>query len=107
MITYTYKVNRLICSQTDPLRPNFVSSAEFLITGVDDIDNISSSIVSVLGFHIGETFIPFNELREIDVISWIELHPAINLIRTKVDELIRDTRLPLILEKPLPWVTPT
>lgn len=72
MISYTYKIKNLSVSTRIPETPDLVTHLLMLVTATDDTDNISVELTCTIHLLPSDTFIPYSELTEETVLSWID-----------------------------------
>jgi hypothetical protein len=111
MINYTFEISNLSTTDQYIEKPNMVTGIMLMFTGIDDTDNISGTMYSVLGLTPNEgEFIPFENLTDEIVRSWIdENDPRIERLREMVSSTIQQKRdatriLPATDMKTPPWV---
>lgn len=113
MITYTWKITGLKIKDVDTTRPSAVVQTYWKKTGVDENGN-EGVFSGATPFTVDPTdesgpFIPFNELSEDDIISWIKSIVVGNYeehVNSKIAEQIEQKISP-VTEGKLPWLTDT
>lgn len=69
-ISFKWSVSKLRVIPQQGDKSNVVSVVEWLVEGIDDVNNISNSISGIRSFVVGDTFTPFEQLTEQQVLDW-------------------------------------
>jgi hypothetical protein len=102
-ITYNWSVSKL---QTRPQIENLndvVVYAEWKLTASEN--GVEVERIGIESFDLStEGFVPFNQLTEQQVLSWINKNVNKELAESMLAEVLEKNLNPPIIEKALPWV---
>jgi hypothetical protein len=104
MITFTWSVTKINCISNQNGNANVVKDVYVVCTGVDGEHTFS--ITGCYGLEYNEdSFIPYNELTEEQVLGWVWDSGCINkeAIESAIDQKIQEIIDPPIVSLPLPW----
>ena len=94
----------MLCNQQDLQRPDNVVSLQLSIKGIDNVDGISSEMGSMILLSNGPAvFIPFEDLTEAQVNTWVETSAQYNEAKEYITQNIVHTRNPPVIERMPPW----
>lgn len=105
MITFKIKIKSM-STVIEPI-PNYIVGVVFIVTGT--LDSITSSVESFVNFNIDTTqtnIVPYSELTEEQVLSWINPNIIESLqfcVESQIDAILNPPIVPEIT--PLPWAT--
>lgn len=104
MNSYSYVIDQLMASNQNPERPRTVARA-FVSVTVTGPDQASLTMTTFFDFVSSDTFVPYDELTEEMVRSWIDAQTTRwDELHTQLDELLENQRSSSVLENPpLPW----
>ena len=69
-ISFKWSVSKLRVIPQQGDKSNVVSVVEWLVEGTDDVNNITASSCGIRSFVLGDTFTPFDQLTEQQVLDW-------------------------------------
>jgi hypothetical protein len=69
-ISFKWSVSKLRVIPQQGDKVNVVSVVEWLVQGTDEVNNITSSSCGIRSFVLGDSFTPFNQLTEEQVLEW-------------------------------------
>lgn len=105
--TYTWHIDRMSTLQ-EP-QPNYVVEVAWTVTGTDGQYNPSCGNFTTLTTSQNSTFIPYENLTEADVISWVQAAlgtAGVAEVEAKIQLAIDRQITPLTVtpqDTPLPW----
>jgi hypothetical protein len=104
--TYSWVIVQLDCSTNIPEVQDYVVTAHWRY-GISN-GSISTDMYGSTGFSINPkkpNFIPFEDLTENDVISWLEDSLDVPSMQSTLDTQLENIINPPIIVLPLPWVS--
>lgn len=109
-LEYAYKVTAVrVVAQGD--LPDVVREVEVNITGTDGAASFTLPATLQLTEASAETFTPFVELTEAQILAWVEAAPALEPVKAHVALVVaKEVERLSMQQKPLPWApapTPT
>ena len=69
-ISFKWSVSKLRVIPQQGDKTNVVSVVEWLVQGTDEVNNITSSSCGIRSFVLGDSFTPFDQLTEQQVLGW-------------------------------------
>lgn len=69
-ISFKWSISKLRVIPQQNNKSNVVCEAEWLVSGTDDVNNITKAMSGLRGFVLGDTFTPFDQLTEEKVLEW-------------------------------------
>lgn len=105
MNQYNIEILELTCDQSNLQFPDLVVAVHFKVTALnEDLSRKAEYFGNAILSEPENNFVPFAELTESTVISWVENAVDIQAIKQELD--IRLTNPPPeFIQKPLPWAT--
>jgi len=111
---YTWSVNSVKVNPSLNGEANVVLSVFYKVTGTDGINTTSLDFEQDLPYVASNTFIPFNQLTETQVIAWGQSQlsnaelaapnlSGIDAIKLTIDNQLTDIQNSLITNPKLPW----
>ena len=112
--TYTWKINSLKVNPNLNGESNVVLGASCTVTGTDGINIATLNFDIDIPYFSSNSFIPFNQLTESQIISWVQnqfenAEPAssnlsgISAIKFNIDNQLINIQINLITSPKLPW----
>ena len=103
-IAYNYTIDRILTAPSLDELVDVVTEVDYLYKGVEDGITVHVRGTVVLETPESEGFIPYSDLTEANVISFIE--SKIDLVRNQniIEGLIELKKSPKNVNKPLPWL---
>jgi hypothetical protein len=106
MITYTWNINRIY---TKPLLnglTNVIHTIDWSYIGTDENNNRAHmQMPTLLPESSEENFIPYDNITEEMVISWLESILNVEDLQQEIINKIENIKNPPIIELPFPWVS--
>lgn len=105
-ITFNWSIRKMQVIPEQDSKTNVVVKADWLVRAVDKDNNASSFASGVCSFSLGETFTPFAELTEQQVLNWCFASENFKTnTEAQVIEQIARQLAQKAAEPALPWVT--
>jgi hypothetical protein len=105
MITYTWRINKIHVKPLLNGLTNVIHTVDWDYIGIDENDNTASiRMPMVLPEPLEVNFIPYNDITEEMVISWLESISNIEELQQDIIDKIEIIKNPPIIELPFPWV---
>lgn len=88
-ISFKWSVSKLRVIPQLNDKTNVVSVVEWLVQGTDNVNSITASASGIRSFVLGDTFTPFDQLTEQQVLDWcFELETIIWIDRDDVEQSV-------------------
>ena len=106
MITYTWRINKMYIKPSLNGLTNVIHTVDWDYIGTDENNNKSSvRVPMILPEPLEANFIPYNDITEEMVISWLESISNIEDLQQDIINKIELIKNPPIIELPFPWVS--
>jgi hypothetical protein len=69
-ISFKWSITKLRVIPQYSGKSNVVCEAEWLVSGTDDVNNITKAMSGLRGFVLGNAFTPFDQLTEAQILDW-------------------------------------
>jgi hypothetical protein len=69
-IIFNWSISKMQVIPVQGSKTNIVTRVEWLVKAIDKDNNASTSTFGICNFSLGDTFIPFEELTEQQVLNW-------------------------------------
>jgi hypothetical protein len=107
MINYIWKITDLLTVDTDD-KPDYVVFANYKVEASEDNNTVDYEALISFKVDEGSTFIPYSELTNDLVISWVKStlgNKEIAAIEKSLADIINSSKKPSLTPqvKPLPW----
>jgi hypothetical protein len=104
MITYTWDINKIYAKPLSNGLINVIHSIDWSYTGIDENNNTASIQVPItLPEPSDENFIPYDDITEEMVISWLESILNVEDLQQGIIDKIENIKNPPLVEIPFPW----
>ena len=104
-ITFNWSISKMQVIPVQDNRTNVVVKAEWLLRAVDDNNNGASFASGICSFSLGDTFTPYEELTEQQVLNWCFALENFKInTEAQVTEKIERQLAQKATEPALPWV---
>ena len=104
-ITFNWSISKMQVISKQDSKANVVVKAEWLVRAVDNNNNAASFTSGVCSFSLSDTFTPFEELTEQQVLNWCF---AFENFKTNIEAQVAEQIVRQIAQKEtepaLPWV---
>jgi hypothetical protein len=107
-ITFNWSITKTQVIPTQDGKTNIITKAEWFVNAVDKDKNAASFASGTCNFSLGDTFTPFEELTEQQVLNWcFAFENFKENIETQVAEQIARQLIQKEIEPTLPWLNIT
>ena len=104
-ITFNWSISKMQVIPVQDSKTNVVVKAEWLLRAVDDNNNAASFASGICSFSLGDTFTPYEELTEQQVLNWCFALENFKInTEAQVTEQIARQLVQKATEPALPWV---
>lgn len=107
-MTITWKINALNCKPKEGSLNNVVITAHWQCDATDGEHNASVYSTINLDSPNAQSFIPYNQLTESQVVAWVKSamgQEAVQAAEESVAQQIQSLIAPAVVTLPLPWST--
>ena len=102
MTTYNFRIDSLTCDQENQDFPNLVKTIGVTVSAITESEGILS-VSTIVDVEPSDTFVPYSELTQEQVQSWIPSQ-VLNELQARLEKQLADIQTEKVKEQPLPWL---